>query len=86
MIYGIHLTLLIYLLTYLAAKALSGMRSIPIIATLVKYILYYFAIDFGFKHLPATGILVGFTLSIYGSLVVLYWINREQQTRGAEIS
>lgn len=81
-LYGIHLVFLIYFISFMAVRGIFKGGAIPIVVTLGKYFLYYFVILFGFKHLQANGILIGFVgglyLSLIGACVVHLWREKKK--------
>ena len=74
--YGIHLVLLIYLISYFSARGVVKGGVVPVIVTLGKYGAYYAAIVFGFKYLDGKMIMLGFVGALYVSLTgiaLYYW-------------
>lgn len=80
-VYGLHFALLVYFVAYIAARGILGKGAAPVYIVVAKYLIYWCVISFGFKYLPAGGILLGFTAGLYLSLPVLYWVNK-RLTRG----
>lgn len=75
-VYGIHIVLVIYLITYFAVKGHFGKGSFSFFLVVLKYLIYWKLVTFGFKYLPAQGILIGFTGGLYLSLPILYLVNK----------
>ncbi len=76
-IYGIHIVLIIYLITFISVKGMMQGKRGSIVLLLGKYMIYGALILFGFKRLPAWAILSGFIGGIYFSLPILYYINKK---------
>jgi len=76
-LYGAHITVLIYLFAYVSVRAIMGRGAAPLVIVLIKYLIYWKVIAFGFKHLPSGSILIGFTGSLYLSLPLLYLLNKK---------
>jgi hypothetical protein len=76
-LYGLHIVLVIYLMTFLAVRSsMKGGRA-SILLVLGKYLIYWALISFGFKRLPPWAILSGFSGGIFLSLPILYWVNKK---------
>lgn len=78
--YGLHVTLLLYFVSYISAKGILGGGSVfSGVIVVGKFLAYWKMITFGFAHFPAWGILCGMIGSIYVSLPILYWVDRFYQ-------
>lgn len=75
--YGIFISLLIYIFTFLSVRRLLGKRSVPIYILMGKYLIYWKLLSFGFKHLLISNIIIGFIVGIYLSLPALYFLNKK---------
>ena len=75
-LYGLHLVLLIYALTYFMVRGAMKGRVYPAFLILPKYFIYWLILDFGFKHLSVEPVMIGFTAGIFLSLPALYFLNR----------
>ena len=77
--YGFNIVVLIYLFSYLGARGIVGSGGIPSYLVAGKYLVYWQVIAFGFKFLPAWGILSGLTGGIYLSLPLMVFLNKNLQ-------
>ena len=77
-LYGLHVVFLIYVLTFFMVRGAMGGRTYPLFLILPKYLVYWFILDFGFKHLSVESVMVGFTGGVFLSLPVLYFLNRSK--------
>ena len=75
-LYGLHIVLVIYGITFFAVRGVSRRGAAPILLVLGKYLIYWGLVVFGFKHFPFWAIMAGFVGGIYLSLPILYWVNR----------
>ena len=77
--YGLFLASLIYFMSFLTGRGIMGSRSVSFLILTAKYLIYWVALSFGFKHLPQIEIMIGFTGGIFLSLPVLYFYNKHTQ-------
>lgn len=76
--YGLFMVGLIYGVSAWTVKGLSGKGFIPFYVILGKYFIYWKLIEFGFKSLNSTWILVGVVSGIYLSLPLVYYLSKKK--------